>query len=387
MVRATFTRRNFAIGLAGAFPQALLAKPRAESRKSLFFVGTYTRTTSKGIYSYRFDAEQGAVTPLGVAGESQNPSFLAMGPDGRVLYAVNEVNDYEGKRSGSVSAFSIDPERGTLKLLNRVASQGAAPAHLAVHASGRWLTAANYNGGSVVSIPIAPNGSLGDAVSVKQHTGSGPHPQRQQSPHPHQTVFSPDQRFVLVPDLGTDQIVVYAFDAANGKLEEAGRVNLPPGSGPRHISFDPSGKYAVLISELKGQLTLFSYGSNDGSLHRLETVSSLQEPFEGNNTAAEIAFVPGSRYWIASNRGPDVVDVFRMDKGRFSAQGEFSAGGKTPRHIAVHPGGRFLFVPHQGSDTVALFRIETKTGHLTDTHSGFSVPQPTCVAFWNGPNQ
>jgi 6-phosphogluconolactonase len=233
----------------------------------------------------------------------------------------------------------------------------------------------------VAVFPVLADGKLGAAASVREHTGSSLHPQRQRSPHPHQTVFSPDNRFVLVPDLGTDKVVTYAFDAKNGALTESKVAIRPSGSGPRHLSFDSSGKIAALVSELKSQLTVFDYDAQTGALKEVETISSLPKPFDGSNAAAEIAPLPGTRFWYASNRGVDAIGEFRMDGTKLTPIGEASTGGKTPRQFAIDPSGRFVLAGNQASDRITVFRIDRGTGQLADTGQGFAISSPTCVAF------
>jgi 6-phosphogluconolactonase len=348
----------------------------AADQPVLFFVGTYTRTDSKGIYAFRFHSDTGKSEPLGLAAESQSPSFLAIHRNGRYLYAVNEVNEYQGSPAGSVSSFAIDGSSGRLTALNVVSSRNSGPAHCALDHTGKWLAVANYGGGSVVVFPV-----LGEAATVREHTGSSVHPQRQRSPHPHQAVFSPDNRFLLVPDLGTDQVVSYAFDAKIGSLKESKAATRPGGSGPRHLSFDSTGKIVVLASELKSQLTVFDYDAKTGGLLELETISSLAKPFDGQNSAAEIAPLPGTRFWYASNRGEDAIGAFRMDGKKLAPIGEASTGGKTPRHFAIDPTGKFLLAENQGSDRISVLRIDRGAGQLADTGQSCAVSSPTCAAF------
>src|SRR5438309_1084070 len=260
--------------------------------KYLFFVGTYTQgdSTSKGIYSYSYDPATHEITPLGLAVETTNPSFVTVHPNGHLLYAVNELGDYKGPNSGGVSAFSIDRATGKLTFLNEVSSRGADPCYIIVDKSGKWVLVANYTGGSVAVFPIHEDGGIGEATTFVQHHGHGADPKRQEGPHGHSIDLSPDNRFAFVDDLGLDELLVYRFDSSKGSLtpNDPPNAKLDPGAGPRHFALHPSGKFAYVISEIKGTVTAFSTDLKSGTLHQEQTISTLPPDYSGPIEDAEI---------------------------------------------------------------------------------------------------
>jgi len=361
--------------------------PEAVARKGEFivYIGTYTRQNSKGIYAYRFDAATGKLTAIGLVGETSNPSFLAIHPNHRFLYAVNENNTFEGQPGGSVSAFAIDAATGQLKPLNQVSTGGGGPCHVAVDKTGKWLFVANYGGGSVAAFPVHDDGSLGKSSTFVQYTGSSVDPQRQRRPYSHSANPSPDGRFVLVADLGMDQVLTYAVDKVTGMAWKADAITkIAPGSGPRHLAFHPKGKFAYVVSEMAATVTAFSYDSSKGGLKELQTISMLPKDFTGTKGAAEIAVDPSGRFLYASNRGSaDSIAVFSIDagKGTLTAVDYVPTGGKNPRNFAIDPTGAYLFAANQDSASVVVFRIDRKTGKLTPTGDKLDVPFPVCVTF------
>jgi 6-phosphogluconolactonase len=356
----------------------------------LVYVGTYTepQSNSKGIYAYRYDAGSGGLTPLGLAAETINPSFLAVHPNRRFLYAVNEVTNYKGQSSGAVSAFAIDAATGKLKLLNQVASRGADPCYISVDRSGKYVLVANYTGGSVAVFPVLEDGRLGEASAFVQHSGHGTNPERQEGPHAHSIDLSPDNRFAMVDDLGLDELLVYRFDAAKGTLapnEPPGQkfAKLDDGAGPRHFAFHPSGKFAYVVSEMRSSVTAFSYDGGVGAFRPLQTISTLPKGFAGHNDDAEVEIDPTGRFLYASNRGHDSIAVFAVDadKGTLTPVEDIATGGKEPRAFEIDPKGTLLFAANQKSDNIAVFKIDAKTGRLTKTAKMLEVGAPVCVKF------
>src|SRR5271170_5263472 len=264
------------------------------SHKNYFvYVGTYTAeagSTSKGIYAYRFDSDSGELTSIGVAAETTNPSFLAVHPNHRFLYAVNETGNYEDQKSGAVSAFSIDRATGKLTLLNEVASKGADPCYITVDKTGKYVLVANYTGGSIAAFPVLEDGRLGEASAFVQHTGHGTDPQRQEGPHAHSIDLSPDNRYAMVDDLGLDETLVYKFDGAKGSLtlNDPPFAKADPGAGPRHFALHPNGKFAYVINEMASTVTLLAFDGAAGSLRPLQTISTLPKGFAGRNDDAEV---------------------------------------------------------------------------------------------------
>jgi 6-phosphogluconolactonase len=373
------------------FSPSLGAAPKSGSKRSyLVYVGTYTGPSSKGIYAYRFNAVTGRAVSLGLVAETANPSFLAIDPGQRFLYAVNEVSDYQGlhdqnQKSGSISAFAIDRTSGKLTLLNRVSSRGEGPCYISLDKTGKYVLVTNYDNGSIAVFPVLRDGKLGDASAVMQHSGHGPDVKRQEGPHPHEIETSPDNRFAIVSDLGLDQLLVYHFDPAQGTLA----ANNPPftpvasGAGPRHFAFDPGAPFLYAINELTSTVTGFSYNLSAGTLRPLTTVSTLPGDFKGTSYGAEIAVHPNGKFLYASNHGHDSIAVFAITPagGAPKLLEIVSTRGKTPRHFEIAPGGAYVFAANQESNNVVLFKIDKRTGHLTPTGQVLKVPSPACVKF------
>jgi 6-phosphogluconolactonase len=374
--------------LATVLPSTLLtAAPAEQHAKYLFYVGTYTEegSKSKGIYAYRFDADTGQIKPLGLAAETTNPSFVALHPNGRFLYAVNEVQNYKGPNSGGVSAFSIDRSTGKLTFLNEVPSRGADPCYITLDKTGKYVLVANYTGGSIAVFPVLEDGKLGEASVFLQHTGHGTNPTRQEKAHAHSIDLSPDNRFAMVDDLGLDELLVYKFDSGNGSLTPNNPpfAKLDPGAGPRHFALSPSGKYAYVVAEMHSTVTVFSNDEKTGTLAPVQTVSALPKDFTGQNDDAEIQMHPSGKFLYASNRGSDTITEFAIDpgKGTLTPVAYTPTQGKIPRSFEIDPTGKFLFAANQKSDNIVVFRVEAKTGRLTPTGQVLDVGSPVCVKF------
>jgi 6-phosphogluconolactonase len=377
---AALTRPALLVALA-ALAVSAVAAPAARSGPVTVYVGTYTDGTSRGIYRLTFDAATGTMSEPVLAVETKNPSFLALHPNGRFLYAVGEISSFEGQKTGAVSAFAIDPKTGDLALLNQQSSGGAGPCHLVVDKAGRNALVANYGGGTVAVLPIETDGRLKPASSLRVHEGSGPNKGRQERPHAHGIYLDAAERFALSPDLGADRVFVYRFDAAKGTLEPHGAAPLDPGAGPRHLAFHPSGKHLYTINELLSTLTAFSYDADKGALTSLQTVSALPAGFSGTSWTAEVAVSPDGRFVYGSNRGDDSLAVFRVDAatGRLTPAGHAAVGGKNPRHFTIDPSGRFILAGHQGSGTIAVLRLDLGTGLPALVGSPVKVDKPVCL--------
>jgi 6-phosphogluconolactonase len=358
----------------------------APSPTLMVYVGTYTGGTSasKGIYPLRLDLATGALTEAGTPAESVSPSFLALHPSGRFLYAVNETGG-SAKEEGGVSAFAIDAGTGGLTFLNRQSSRGGSPCHLALDAKGRHVLVANYGGGSVAVLPVQQGGRLDATTTFVQHEGQGADPGRQKGPHAHWVDLDTADRFALVADLGLDQVIVYKYDPAKGSLTPnqppAGR--LAPGAGPRHAAFHPDGRHFYVINELNSTVTAFSYDAGAGKLSELQTLSTLPASFTGQSFTAEIAVRPDGKFLYGSNRGHDSIAIFAIDPatGKLTAAGHQSTLGKKPRNFAIDPTGAYLLAANQDSDTIAVFRIDKTSGGLTAVGRPLGVPRPVCVVF------
>jgi len=358
---------------------------------TLVYVGTYTGPKSQGIYLFRLQDESRAASenvtlvPLGLAAPSSNPSFLELDPRRRLLFAVNEVGQFEGKPTGAVSAFAIDPAKGTLTFINQQPSMGSAPCHLALDRSGRHLLVANYGSGSVSVLPVASDGRLGAPSHVVQHTGSSVNQERQRGPHAHCVTFDRANRFVFVCDLGLDKVLAYRFDSERGTLtpHDPPFAQVKPGAGPRHMVFRPDGRFAYIVNELSSTVTAFRYDADAGVLHDVQTISTLPERFDGTNSGAEIDVHPSGKWLYASNRGHNSVVLFAIDSAggtlRYvEAQG---TGGSKPRHFGIEPAARYLAVANQDSDTILVTRIDAGNGRLKPAGAPASAPSPVCVKF------
>jgi 6-phosphogluconolactonase len=376
------------MGLAAVLPAPAAEPERPESGPILAYVGTYTGPRSRGVYGFRFDRLTGTAQPLGCVAETRNPSFLAVHPSRKHLYAVNEVSDFQqdASQGGAVAAFRIHPDTGALTLLNQRSSGGAGPCHLNVDRTGRHVLVANYGGGSVAVLPVLEDGALGPATAVVRHTGSSVNPRRQREPHAHSVNLSPDNRFALVADLGTDRVMIYRFDAERGTLvaHEPPFMALPPGSGPRHLAFHPDGRMVCVVNELLSTVAVFDYAAQ-GVLTPRQTVATLPGTFQGENTTAEVVVHPAGRFVYASNRGHDSLATFAIGAdGRLQPSGHTPSGGRTPRNFALDPSG-YLWAANQGSDSVQIFRVEPATGVLTPTGEPIQVGSPVCIRFVAGP--
>jgi len=366
------------------------SQKRTPNKPYLVYVGTYTnKSASKGIYVYNFDPGTGKLTSLGVAAESEDPSFLALHPSGKYLYAVNEIDHFGAQKSGAASAFSIDQKTGKLTLLNQAATRGAGPCHISLDKSGKFALVANYDGGSVTSFPVHDDGTLGAAADFVQHHGSSVNKERQEGPHAHWIGTSPDNHFALAADLGLDEVLIYHFNSAKGTLtpNNPPYAKVNPGAGPRHVAFHPNGKFAYVLAELEDSVTAFAYKASNGSLSPLQTVSALstlRKDYKGPKEAAEIAVHPNGKFLYASNRGGmDTISVFSINpaKGTLNLKNEYPTMGKTPRNFAIDPTGKFLLAANQESSNIVVFRIDSTTGALAPTGEIVEAPAPVCITF------
>jgi 6-phosphogluconolactonase len=376
----------FMLLLALSSLMVLAATPSPQKHEYMLFMGTYTNkgSNSEGIYAYGYDAQSGKVSPLGLAAQTANPSWITLSADGRFLYAVNE------ETSGKLSAFSIDRDTdgrptGKLTLLNQVASVGADPCYITLDRTGKYALVANYTSGNLFVVRIREDGGFGDGATVMYHTGHSVNPERQKSAHVHSVNLSPDNRFAYVDDLGIDGLLVYQFDSGKGSLKANPKYpTFDPGAGPRHFAMHPSGKFAYVISEMQGTVTALSNDPAGGTLQRLQTISTLPKDFKGQIEAAEIAIHPSGKFLYASNRGDgNSIAVFAIDadKGTLTPIEYKSTQGKTPRSFEIDPTGTRLFVANQDSDNIVVFRIDQKTGQLTPTGQVLDADSPVCLKF------
>jgi 6-phosphogluconolactonase len=367
--------------LAGVSP--LFGEPVATTQ-SLVFFGTYTGGKSQGIYVSRCDGATGKLSAPELAVATGSPSFLAIHPSHRFLYAVGVL---AGSRTGAVSAFAMDASSGKLTLLNQQPSGGTGPCYVGLDNAGKNVLVANYGSGSVATFPIKADGSIGQATTVVQHTGASVNPQRQTGPHAHSIFLDAANRFAFAPDLGIDKIMIYRFDAASGVLKpnEPPFTAVAPGSGPRHFAFHPGGRFAYVINELSCTATAFRYDAGRGALTELQTISTLPpgERVRPDYTAAEVRVHPSGRFLYGSNRGHNTIAVFAIDAatGKLTHIENQPTLGKTPRNFNLDPTGAFMLVANQDSDSVVVFRVDVETGRLTPTGQTIEVGSPVCVKF------
>ena len=382
-------RREF-LKLAGLATMGLTLPKFSFARggELLVYVGTYTTGKSEGIYLYRLNLASGELKHVATTKGVVDPSFLALAPSRRFLYAVNEVEEFGGQKSGAVSAFAVDQQTGELRFLNQQPSLGGAPCYVEVDAAGRFVLVANYVGGNMAVLPVKRNGSLGAAIDMKQAHGSSVNRERQEGPHAHCIVLDRANRFAYSCDLGTDKIMIFRFDARSGKLlpNEQPWVQVKPGSGPRHLAFHPSGKYLFVLNELNSTVTAFARDQRKGSLKELQTLPTLPASFSGTNSGADIHVSSDGRFLYCSNRGHDSIALFMIDSlgGGLTSIGHESTRGMTPRNFAIDPTGSFLLAANQKSDNIVVFRRDQKTGRLAATGHVVQVPAPVCLKFVGG---
>ena len=354
--------------------------------ESLAFFGGYTAGKSKGIYVARFDSATGKLGAPELAVEATNPSFLAIHPGHRFLYAVGELSG-TGKKAGAVSAFAIDAATGHLQLLNQQPSGGSGPCYVGLDHNGKNALVANYGSGSVAVLPIKTDGSLCAPSAEVQHTGSSVDPRRQKGPHAHSIFLDAANRFAFACDLGLDKVLIYRFDAAKGTLtpNDPAFATVAPGSGPRHFTFHPNGKFAYVINEMFCTVTAFAYDAERGALKEIETVSTLPAGTKvvPAYSCAEVRVGPTGKYLYGSNRGHDTIAVFALDPdtGKLQLIQNAPTLGKIPRNFNFDPTGKWLLAAHQNSGNIVVFRIDPASGKLTPTGQQIEVDACVCIKF------
>jgi 6-phosphogluconolactonase len=356
-----------------------------EGTGALLLVGTQTGDESKGIYAYRFADATGELHEIGLATKADNPTFLVLAPDGRTVFATSEVDQYQGKASGAVSSFVLDRRRGRLKKINEVASLGGGPCHLVVDREGRSVFAANYGGGSVASFAVRAGGRLSPAVSFLQYSGHGPDAERQEAPHAHRVTVSPDNRFLLVNDLGLDAIHLCELDATTAKLKprDTPAWRSAAGAGPRALLFHPSGRWAYCVTEMQSTVEVLRWNAAAGTLDTVQEMELRPPGFQGKTGGCDIVLDREGRFAYAADRFDDIVVSFAVssEDGRLTLLDRIDCGGKIPRHLALDPSGRWLLVANQDSDTISILSRDARSGVLKNL--GYSVPlsKPQCLVF------
>jgi 6-phosphogluconolactonase len=354
------------------------------------YIGTYTTGGSRGIQLLEFDPASGCfASGPALAVETENPSFLAFGPTGRFLYAVNELQSFHGAPTGAVTSFAVEAASGRLERVNQVASEGTDPCHLVVDGTGRNLLVANYTSGTAAVLPLDADGRLRPASTVRRRTGSGPVRGRQDAPHVHMIVLDGAQRFVLWTDLGTDRIMVDRFDSVAGRLEpnDPDGVGIDAGSGPRHVAWHPSGRAIYLLNELSSTVTALHFDPACGALDVFQTISARRAGAKGESIAAELAVSSDARFLYASNRGDDDIAVFAIGGTTLDLAlvGHVPSGGFGPRSFAIDPTGRWLVAANQGSSSLVVFAVDPVTGLPAEFGPHVAVPDPVCVLFAPSP--
>ena len=357
----------------------LIAAHSAKAQNNYLVVGTYTSGKSEGIYVYNFNSSTGNFSYVSKI-KSANPSYLAVSPNQQYVYAVNEEGRNE--KGGSVTAYRFDKKMGQLSFLNQQLSGGDDPCYVAVDKTGKWVTAGNYTGGSIAVMPVQPNGALGKLSAHIQHTGSSVNKERQEKAHVHCTYFSKDNRFLFVPDLGMDKVMIYTFNEKNGMLKTAAQpfVNADTGAGPRHIIFHPNNNYAYLMQELTGTVVAYKY--KNGRLTAMQKISAASKNFTGFMGSADIHVSADGKFLYCSNRGEsNTITIFKINAadGKLSMAGIQPTLGSAPRNFNFDPSENFLLVANQNSDNIIIFKRDKKTGLLTDTGKKIEVGNPVCL--------
>ncbi len=387
------TRRDFlkfsAVGAAAlTFTDSIFGESLSNknSKEMLVYIGTYTsgKSRSEGIYIYKLNLDSGALVPYRTIKNVVEPSYLAIDKSKKYLYAVNETVEYEGKKSGAVSAFAIDRKTGDLTFLNKQASLGGAPCFVTVSENSKFVLVANYVGGNVAVFPIEANGKLGAAIDTKQNSGTGPNKERQEAAHAHSINLDKNNKFAVACDLGVDKVFVYGYDDKTGKLKpnaEQAFFQTKAGAGPRHFAFHQNGKHAFVINELDSTVTALEFDAKRGTLKEIQTVSTLPANWSGSNTCADIHVSPNGNFLYGSNRGHDSIVSYKIDaqNGKLDLIEHVSTQGKTPRNFVIEPGGRFLLAANQNSDSIVVFRVDEKSGKLIPAGTPVTVPTPVCL--------
>ena len=362
---------------------------KKEAERMLVFIGTYTNgnSKSKGIYTLELDMETGDLKQVNTPTESKDPSFLAIHPNKKYLYAVNELAEFGGKKNnGAVSAYEIDSATGSLKFLNQLETKGAHPCHLVVDKTGKSVLVANYTGGSVSAYSISSDGRLAELTKFVQHKGSSILKPRQEAPHAHSINLDTNNKFAAVADLGMDEVLIYKFDASKSVLtpNDPKSAKVKGGAGPRHFAFHPNGKFAYVINEINCTVTGFAYDGAKGALKEIETVSTLPkgESVKPDYSTAEVQVTPNGKFLFGSNRGHHSIVAFKIAAdGKLTYVENEPTGGKTPRNFGIDPTGKFLLAANQDTDDIFVFKINAETGALDSTGKKAEVPRPVCVKF------
>lgn len=358
----------------------------SSSGETLVFVGTYTKSNSEGIYTYRMDNSTGKLTQIAVVGGIVDPSFVVLHPSGNYLYSTSEIDDFGGENVGAAAAYVINRDTGELTLLSQQTTGGTWPCHITIDATGRWVITANYLSGSAAVFPVEADGSIGEAVCVVQHEGGSEVViERQEGPHAHSANVDLANKHVLVADLGMDKVMVYELDAETGCLDPAATLSVEsaPGAGPRHIDFHPGGKWVCVLNEIDLTLSSYAYDSDTGGMTHVHTESTFQGETCDQPSTSDVHFSPDGKFVYSSNRGHHSLAIFAFDEstGKLTFIEHENTRGETPRGFNIHPDGEIVLVGNEGTDTIVEFRRDAETGKLTATGQVIDVPMPVCIKF------
>ena len=360
---------------------SVMAMPLAADDGLLVFVSAFGKGDAGAIHALRVDTKSGQVKPVHRTTNVENPFFLALSPDRKFLYSIHADN-FSDDVNDEIAAFRLEGDTGRMKLINRQSALGTTACYLDVDATGRTLVVANYSSGSVASLPIGKDGSLGKAPTFVQHKGRSVNPTRQAGPHAHCFVISPDNRFVLSADLGLDQVLSYRLDADDAKLTIPRQpfVRTPAGAGPRHLTFHPNGRWVYVIHELSNAVSVLDYNKRSGVLIERQTLSTLPADFDGTSYCADVKVTPDGRFVYGTNRGHDSIAIYRVGKsGKLTTVAIVPSLGKGPQNLAITPDGRLLLCANMPGGNVAVFRIDSKSGGLKSVGDPIKIPSPSCI--------
>ncbi|MDF1740928.1 MAG: lactonase family protein [Verrucomicrobiales bacterium] len=360
----------------------MTASPIAKGDDPLVFISAFTSGEKGAIHACTFDSELGALTPVDRSTDVENPFFMTLSRDGNFLYAIHALK-FGGEEDEEVAAYRVEGRSGKLSLLNRQSSKGTASCYLDIDATGKAVVVANYSSGNVASYAIADDGKLSEPVSYFKHTGSSVDPKRQTGPNAHSIVISPDNRYAFAADLGIDKVMIYRLDAETATLtpNDPPFVKLPPGSGPRHITFHPNGKHLYVINEMGNTVSVFGYNSETGALTDQQIISTLPEGYEERTHTADLKITPDGKFLYGSNRGHDTIAGYRIgDDGNLTSIGFYPSLGKGPQNLAIMPDGRHLLCANMPGNSVVVFEINPETGALSAVGDSIEIPMPACIA-------
>jgi 6-phosphogluconolactonase len=365
--------------------------------ENLVYVGTYSEPIKfgtgqilegkgKGIYIFKFDPKTGELSEHGLAAGVRNASYLVIDKKREYLYCVNEMKEWNGQFGGGLSAYRINQDTGGLTFINAKPSKGTDPCHIIVDRTGQFVFVANFASGSFIGYRIGPDGGLGDEVAFVQHEGSSVDPKRQTGPHAHAVEFDRQGKFVYVPELGLDKVMIYELDQSTGAVKPASQpwVKVAPGAGPRQLVMHPKADFAYLINELNCTMTAYGYDPKTGALTELQTLTTMPpEGFDKHNSCAEVQITPDGRFLYGSNRGHNSLVIYAIDAktGLMTLVGHESTRGEIPRNFEVGPTGRFLIAANQDTNNLVPFRLDPETGKLTAVGQSVEAGTPICVRF------